>query len=168
MSRELKFVSFWLFIMSLTQMLMAQQPDTLMKNLEYQIEWYVENTENELDYSELTEELEQLSQNRVNLNSRERDELKRLFFLNEAQIQGILAYTANYGDFVSIYELKAIPNFDSTLIRKIIPFVTILPYEKQHLKMSEALKQGEYSILLRYQRILEKQEGYLPSRMTAC
>jgi hypothetical protein len=85
MSRELKFVSFWLFIMSLTQMLMAQQPDTLMKNLEYQIEWYVENTENELDYSELTEELEQLSKNRVNLNSRERDELKRLFFLNEAQ-----------------------------------------------------------------------------------
>lgn len=163
MSRELKFVSFWLFIMSLTQMLMAQQPDTLMKNLEYQIEWYVENTENELDYSELTEELEQLSKNRVNLNSRERDELKRLFFLNEAQIQGILAYTANYGDFVSIYELKAIPNFDSTLIRKIIPFVTISPYEKQHLKMSEALKQGEHSILLRYQRILEKQEGYLPA-----
>jgi hypothetical protein len=76
---------------------------------------------------------------------------------------GYFGYTANYGEFVSIYELKAIPNFDSTLITKIIPFVTISPYEKQHLKMSEALKQGEHSILLRYQRILEKQEGYLPA-----
>jgi len=148
--------------MMMQPILHAQHPDTLTRNLEYQIEWFIENTEIELDFSELTEEIEKLVANPVNINSRDREELRRLFFLNEVQIQSILAYTANYGDFVSIYELKALQGFDPTVIRKIIPFIKIAPFEERRLQLRDAITRGEHSILMRYQRILEKQEGYLP------
>src|SRR5690606_9443830 len=74
------------------------------------------------------------------------------------QISAILDHRHRTGDFVSLYELQAVPGFDENSIRRLLPFVTLG-------KSGEAmpgLKGGSNDLMLRYGRVLERQRGYIP------
>lgn len=138
----------------------AQVADTLTRELRGDFERLTENTETEYDFSEYTEELESLGRSPVNLNNRDPEELRRLFFLSDRQIRSILKYTASFGDFQSIYELKTVEGLDSLTIQRMLPFVAIQPSRTDDFSLREALTRGKNQALFRYQQILEKQEGY--------
>lgn len=144
--------------------LFAQQPDLSLKEREQlisKIENLAERTEEELDYSDLLDGLYFLLEQPLPLNSAGYDELSRLFFLSEFQIQKLIGYRNTYGDFLSIYELQAIEGFDRETISLMIPFITLEPAEKRHpFRIGDALKYGRSDLFVRYATILEKQAGY--------
>lgn len=126
-----------------------------------QIEDIAEKTEDDLDYTELVENLNYLRQNPINLNYATGDDLRNLMFLNDMQVFHLLAYRETYGYFVTIYELQAVDGFDQYTIEQILPFVSISkvpPMAKVPLK--NALRFGKNTLLIRYQQIIQEQLGY--------
>lgn len=85
-------------------------------------------TGNEPEMAEqITEKLADLSENPVNINSQDLQELSRLFFLTDFQVRSIADYVRTTGSIVSVYELGNITGFDPGLVRMILPFIVIRP-----------------------------------------
>ena len=139
----------------------AQIP--VQTELEQQIELFTEKNEDEKDFTEFAEELESLRTNPVNLNSRNPEELQRLFFLNPRQLHRLLAYTSTYGDFLTLYELKAVEGLDSATIQRMLPYVVIKPPEDTLPGLRHMISYGRHTFLGRYSRLLQTREGYLPA-----
>jgi hypothetical protein len=120
-------------------------------------------TDMEIDYTTLFEELHYYYENPLNLNTASYDQLKKLQVLNDFQIQSLLDYIKENGEIVSIYELEYVYGFSQKEIRFIIPFITVQPVSKEKTVMLNDIgKYGQHEVILRTQRILEKQDGYLP------
>ncbi|MBG0858300.1 MAG: hypothetical protein IQL11_02270 [Bacteroidales bacterium] len=71
------------------------------------------------------EQLHELSENPVKINSGDEDEISRLFFLNDFQVKAIADYIKTTGELVSKYEIANIPGFDRQTAELILPFVFI-------------------------------------------
>lgn len=142
----------------------AQHTDTLVRDddqlLERQYEDYIERSDQELDLSDWKDELKVLEHNPVNLNSGDENELRRLLLLNELQIQNLLAYTQQFGVMASIYELQVIEGFNEEFVAQLLPYITLTPAVIEKFSAAKALKYGKHDLMLRYQRILQKQTGY--------
>ncbi len=142
----------------------AQQQDTTkftgIEGIEQQIEYMAENSDVETDYSDWVEEINLLRDRPVNLNSDDENELHRLFFLNELQTNNLLAYTRQYGKLTSIYELQVIEGFNEKVVNQILPFISLSPYVPEKFSLKKALKYGGTDVMLRYQRVLQQQNGY--------
>ncbi len=145
--------------------LLAQRPDTTRytgaEAIEQQIENLAERSAVETDYSDWLEEIKLLKERPVNLNSGDENELRRLFFLNELQISNLLEYTNQYGQLASIYELQVIDGYNEKVVGQILPYISLSPYVAEKFSLKRALKFGETNIMLRYQRVLQEQKGYL-------
>src|SRR5687767_1819649 len=66
----------------------------------------------DLNYEDLYENLLQLTAHAIDLNKASAEELRFLKVLTESQINGLLRYRSENGNFISIYELQSIPEFD--------------------------------------------------------
>ncbi len=73
------------------------------------------------------EQLHELSENPVRINSGDETDLSRLFFLTEFQIRSITDHVRSTGNIVSIYEIAAIPGFDRQITEMLLPFITLEP-----------------------------------------
>jgi len=80
----------------------------------------------DLNYEELYENLMQILSNPINLNKATADDLSLLQVLTNAQIKDLLDYRNENKDFLSIYELQAVPGFDPALIEKLAPFIKVI------------------------------------------
>lgn len=85
----------------------------------------------DLNYNDLYENLIQLYATPLDLNTCSRDELSATYLLTELQLNSFFRYRSNFGKFLSIYELQAIPEFDLTTIYKILPFVAVIPTNRK-------------------------------------
>lgn len=104
----------------------------------------------DIDYNDITERLEGLIRNPIDLNAATKEDLTNLFFLNETQIYNFLVYRYTYNHLMSIYELKLIPTFDAETIDKILPFVTVRKHtNNDSLPVKTVVT---HDILTRYQR----------------
>jgi DNA uptake protein ComE-like DNA-binding protein len=78
--------------------------------------------------------LDQFRKHPINLNNTTADELKQLLLLSDLQIDNLLNYRRLLGKLVSLYELQAVPSWDSATIQKILPFIRVaddgLPIDK--------------------------------------
>ena len=159
-----QFFSLSVFILFFISRAMAQEPDTTKyagtEEIEQQIENLAERSDNEIDYSDWTEELKLLHERPVNLNSGDENELQRLFFLNELQISNLLEYTRQYGQLASIYELQVIDGFNERVVNQMLPFIALSPYVPEKFSLKKALKYGNTDVMLRYQRVIQEQKGY--------
>ncbi len=140
----------------------ADQPFAL-DEFHQRIESLLEEADEELDYSELIEELQWLAQNPINLNNARADDLRRLFFLNDIQINNLLVHISKFGNLISIYELQAIDGFDLETIEAMLPFVYVSEdLRKRHFSFDDMLREGNSQYFLRYQRLFEEQRGFSP------
>ena len=78
----------------------------------------------EWSYEEIEEELLSIAENPMDLNEVTGDDLSRLMFLSEEQIDAILMYQYQYG-FKEIYELQLIDCLKDYEIRNLLPFVRV-------------------------------------------
>lgn len=135
---------------------------------ESMIENYIEeitaSTDQELDYTQIYEDLTYYLDNPLNLNEATEDDLEKLYILTDYQIKGILFHREKYGNFLTVYELIHLGGFNQNIVKLIYPFIRVekvgpfLPY-----KPLNALKHGKNQIFLRYQQNLEESKGYSPA-----
>jgi hypothetical protein len=117
------------------------------------------------DFSEEAyESFLQLYQHPININVADRGDLQSIFFLNDQEISQILNHRKEYGSFLSLQELFLIEGLDSTRAAWIKEFLTVEPVPGHLLDSLTFLKRikqsGQYSLILRYARILENRKGF--------
>lgn len=114
-------------------------------------------SDSEEDYTQLIDDLIQLAENPINLNSANSSDLKKLFFLNDFQITSLIEYRDSTGEFLSIYELQTIIGFDLVDVQKIIPFVKVEKVDKTELA---PLRYSRNDLSFRYRTSLQTPAAY--------
>jgi hypothetical protein len=132
------------------------------------IEDYVQGLESEdFDFNTLFEDLEYYQRNPLNLNTADRATLSELRLLTPQQVQGLMDYRERVGPLISIYELQAVPGFDLTSIRVILPFVAVEGDGfATRTSLRRMLSRGQHVLYLRTGRIAEQKKGYVPDPVT--
>jgi hypothetical protein len=129
--------------------------------IERTIERLSETSDQPIDFSEVSEVLEQLQDHPINLNNTNPEQLSQLLFLNDRQINNLLNYIETFGTIYSIYELRVVDGFDTTTIRKILPYVSVGPEPEKHpIRVKDLLGSGRNQLLMRFEQVLQKQSGY--------
>lgn len=130
------------------------------------MERYIENNEANIDYTDLQEQLEYYMRNKLNLNKATRQQLQRLFFLNEGDISAILSHRQQHGEFISIYELQAVPRLDDLKLYYLSYFVAVegnlLDDQTPFLKQ---ISKGRHELLLLHESELQMRAGYESERI---
>ena len=153
---------FLLFAMLLPLLANAQQKPSpeVPEEVERRLEEITANNEDEIpDDDSYLQDLEFFSRHPINLNNADRETLSRLHLLTPAQIDHFISYRNVFGNFLSIYELQAIPLWDVATIRKILPYVTVSENESIPALKSR-FRGGDHAALLRHTRLFELSEGF--------
>jgi hypothetical protein len=129
---------------------------------QFLIENLVEDADlQEFDFDTEFERLEQYRKNPLDINKSGKEILVAFGLLSEIQIQALLNYRKNFGQIYSFFELLNVPAFDEQTVRRIIPYLTFEPVkELENFSFKRALKYGKNQFFIRYQRTLEKSEGF--------
>lgn len=159
-----------LFILSLAILFMhilsAQEPQRPEIDLQDFTETLFQLQDEDINYEDLYESLLLLYSNPININRATRDELSSLYVLSVAQINSILEYIHQNGEFMSLYELQAVPGLDLSTIQNMLPFIVIRvgdEYGTSGPLLQRIVKEENNYFLLRTERILEEQKGYTPA-----
>lgn len=117
----------------------------------------------DLNYDELYENLAQLLSNPYDLNSVTQEQLRSLLVLTEGEINSFLNHRTQYGPFISVYELQAIPGWTRQTFDKVIPFVLVTEQQSKFNTsiFKRAFEEQNNYLLLRVERSLETKKGYL-------
>lgn len=107
------------------------------------------------------QELVQFTKDPVNLNDADKGQLQELKILSPIQISNLILYRKLLGNFISIYELQAVPDWDIDLIKRLRPYITVSKNVDVFNSIGSRLKNGRNTLLLRNTQILEKSKGYL-------
>ena len=142
--------------------LQAQQPESSSSDVEQQLEAITENSEdNETEDDSFIQSMRQYLIHPLNLSTANLATLQELSIFSAIQIQQLISYRNRLGNFISIYELQAIPSFDLRLIEKIRPFVTVNVLEYSREQVGKRMSAGKHSLLTRVTQVIEKSKGYL-------
>ena len=137
--------------------------------IEYTVDKWIEYVEELALGTEDTERIESLyadlsllTEHPIDLNAVTEEQLKRLPFLSDRQIEQLLSYRKRYGNMVSIYELKNIEDIDFQTISLLLPFVYIGDnlVEKRLLTVKNLLKYGRNELQIRYDQCFQQKKGY--------
>jgi hypothetical protein len=127
---------------------------------EQQLENLTDVDQAETEDDSYLQQLEQYRRNPINLNIAEASELRELRILTDLQIANLISYRRVFGKIINIYELQAIPTWDVSTIRKLIPFVTIATPVSLKDDFANRFHDGDHSLLFRFTQVLEKSEGF--------
>ncbi|HJV78100.1 MAG TPA: helix-hairpin-helix domain-containing protein [Paludibacter sp.] len=125
-------------------------------------EQYAAESEEAIDYDSFFEDLLFCAQNPINLNQAKREELERLPFLSDMQVENILSYVYQFGPMKTIYELQLVEGLDMTDIRRMLLFVKVGEGGDTGKKIywNDLLKYGKNELFFRVDKGLESKEGY--------
>lgn len=141
----------------------AQEVDSLQQSdiIHQQIETISENSDNEPDFTELEEEINYYQNNPININSTNPEILRKIPFITDRQVYGIISYITSYGELLSLYELQAIEGFNMEEINRILPYITIKYSPRTpETNFKNIFKFGRNELWMRYQRTPETSVGY--------
>jgi hypothetical protein len=154
-----KYVAFIFFCLLLHHASFAQ--NTVIEEIIEELASH--SSEDDEDYSAIIENLSFYLENPLNLNDASIEDLERLYFLSEHQMESFLDYRARHGKMTSIFELQLISGFEMETIQKMLPFVQVVSIDKTEIpKLKEMLRFGRQRISAETKFLLQKQRGYLP------
>lgn len=160
-----KFLFIALFL-SLSQALFAQSSadDDKQMAIDQIIELVSENLETEdLDFTTFLEDLNYFYQRPLNLNRATKEDLQRLLILDDFQIQALIEHRIRTGRLLSVYELQGVDGWDLNLIYALMPFMRVTDDgTRPRLNLQSILSEGTNEAFIRFQGVLEEQEGYSP------
>ena len=141
--------------------------DTLQNNedilMQDKLETIAEQSDYEIDYSTLLEQLKHYKESPLDLNSSSREELEQLGLLNDIQISSLLSHIKEFGKLIEIYELQSIDGYTLETILRILPYVQIgNGNPEEPISINNIFKKGKQQIFLLSQRTLEQSAGYSP------
>ncbi len=133
-----------------------------------QVERMAEDIDEDINYEELLDNYIFLSDNPINLNSDDVAQLVELHLINAFQYEELQKYRRYYGDFLFLDELAMVEGFDEQTIEIIRPLVCVgKDNSKDKITFKKLGRYGKHQILGRYEQVLEKQQGYLPTTDSA-
>jgi hypothetical protein len=97
---------------------------------------------------------------KLDVNKASVQDLKEFYFISDVQSASFINYRKQLGNFISIYELQAIPFWDAETVRRILPFVTASGNVNIKETLRERLTGGNHQILTRFTRVLELSKGF--------
>lgn len=107
----------------------------------------------ESNIQEFVEYLERLQSRPLNLNRASREELLDLHLLNDIQIENLLEYRTRTGPLLNEYELQAVPGWELSDIRRVLPFVKVGgDLDTRFTPLRQGFVQGKDQLLLRWGR----------------
>ncbi|MEO1416950.1 MAG: helix-hairpin-helix domain-containing protein [Bacteroidota bacterium] len=148
--------------------------DTLTENtdLNLYIEDFITGAEvdDQVDYTDLTDLLEDLQKNPLDLNTATQEELIQIPGFNTLLYTQLRDYISSFGALTSLYELQAVEGFSADIIRQVQPYVTVKAVGSKDISPNatksagppakEVLEGMEVELIQRFVRILEEQRGY--------
>jgi hypothetical protein len=148
-----------IFFISIGSSLFSQERNEIIQQ---RVEFIAEQSESEeLDLTNIFDQLNYFYDNPINLNNTNPDELRALGLLTEVQITDALLHVEQFGKFISIYELQSLKYWDLTTISLVLPFVKVDDrLENMHITFKDAIKNGKIEWYTRYQRTPEQKKGY--------
>ncbi len=143
----------------------AQSDSTFLPtDLEYEIESYIENLGEEVDFdfNTIFENLYAYQKQPLDLNKANKDQLESLGLLKTDQVYNLIKYRKEAGELIAIYELQAVPGFDLVTIQRILPYVTVKKgLDAINESLGSLFKKSEKNLFMRWSRVLETQRGFI-------
>lgn len=131
--------------------------------LEKKIETIAENTEQDIDYTNLFENIAYLQEHPLDLNLASAQDFQQLLILNDFQILQLQRHIALYGPLLSKFELQAVAGFDLATIYSILPYVKVgRDLNRLNIPLRVMIKNANQSIFMRVSQVLEEQKGFSP------
>lgn len=137
----------------------AQSTENTVALIEQQLELQAEKVES-YEGDALLEQLSYFIKHPLNLNEADADDLKELIVLSDLQINSFLQYRHVLGSLISIYELQAVPEWNTSVISGLLPFVTVGESAGILQSIAKQCTAGTHSLLFRTAGQLEKPAGY--------
>jgi len=169
-SFTIKFLFVYLFIVAcIFYSAKAQEkPSEPPPIVEQQLENLTENSDDvETEDDSYLQEMKHFLDDPINMNTAMESDLEELKLLSALQIQNLISYRNLFGNFISIYELQAVPGWNVSMIRRIRPYITVNDQPALFASLATRLKSGEKSVLARVTQVLERSKGYLLDSTTA-
>jgi hypothetical protein len=149
------------FFVFCTTKALAQLPE-LPSSTQQQLESLTENNnDNSTQDDYFLQQWESFFKDPVNLNTADEAALQELRLLTPLQIENLILYRKEFGNFINIYELQAIPTWDIVTIQKIHPYVTVSITGNYLHSLRSRFNGGINTILIRCAQTLEKSKGYI-------
>ena len=138
----------------------ADQESLIQRRIETIAEQLGEGDESE-DFNTLLDELLYFSEHPVNINNTTASELAQLPMLDDIAIANLMSHISANGKLLNIYELQGVNGFTVPLIRQLEPFIKVSDDpDATTFSFKEMMKEGTHELVLRYQQVLNQQEGY--------
>ena len=159
-------LAFLLLFIGLPILLFSQQVDSTYQEESDHLsllEDYVDQlgSDQSFDFNTLLEALEYYQQRPLNINKCTEEELAALNLLSPLQIEQLIQYREQFGELLAIYELQAIPGFDLSSIRRILPYVQVgKDLDDYQVGLLPMLATGRNELFIRWRRNLERARGF--------
>ena len=118
----MKYTTLTLILFAFLSIIKAQNQEDIYEWAADIVESMAEELE-EGDYSYLIEDLVRLTYEPININTANRDDLGKIFFLKDKQIESLLFHRHTNGIFHTIYELQTVEGFNRNLIEMLEPLI---------------------------------------------
>ena len=137
---------------------LAQLPNA---TAEQQLEAATENKEDqETEDDTFLQEMQYFIKHPLDINTADAAVLKELTILTPLQIENILQYKNLLGNFISIYELQAVPTLDIATLQQLRLYVTVSSVHQGVYSIKKQFRGGTKTILLRSGQTVEQAKGY--------
>ena len=140
----------------------VDEESLIQRRIETIAEQMGEGDEN-LDFNTLLDDLLYFSEHPININNKTANELAQLPMLDDIAIANLMSHIDAHGKLLNIYELQSVDGFTLPLIKQIEPFIKVSDNpDATSFSFKEMMKEGSHELILRYQQVLNAQEGYAP------
>lgn len=162
MGKHVKHIFCLLILLSAWNAVFAQGINPKDENLlERKIETIAENSDEEVDYTNLFDNLMFFLEHPVDLNYATVRDLQELLIIDDTRINSLQTYIKENGKLLSIYELQAVPGFDLTLINQLRPYIKVgRDLNRVNITFKEMFRNAKHELFFRVSQVIEEQKGF--------
>lgn len=132
-----------------------ENPDTYESEI---LESVAENTEDEIDATSLTEELQYFLHHKIDINNASEKDFEKLHLLTPFQISSILEYRQIHGSFLTVFELNGVVGLPTTTLKILLPFIKV--GSEKNIQNNKDQNEIGQMFMCNSTRTLEQQSGF--------
>jgi hypothetical protein len=131
--------------------------------LERKIEALAENSSEDIDFTNVFENLAFYQEHPLDLNGASAEVLQQLFILSDFQIRSLIVHREKYGKLLSIFELQGVEGFDLPLIYTLLPYVKVSrDLNRLNISIKDMVKYANQDVFMRVSQLVQQQKGSSP------
>lgn len=119
----LKIIYLIILIFFILDVARAQDP-VIQQTLEDLIESMSQEPDENTNFQEILDDLNYLGQHPLAINAANKEDLQRLHFLSDIQIDDLIEFRVHTGQIYSLYEMAVIEGYNPDLLQKLEPFIS--------------------------------------------